>query len=96
MIFAVFCQPDTDGLLPAVILCHGTASCKNEVGNLFIHLARSLAEKGLLPFALILLVAVRALQGSKILHLQKLTIRKGSFISASTKSRCRQNRYLRL
>ncbi|NLC11469.1 MAG: alpha/beta hydrolase [Firmicutes bacterium] len=44
---AVFCQPDTDGLLPAVILCHGTASCKNEVGNLFIHLARSLAEKGI-------------------------------------------------
>jgi dienelactone hydrolase len=44
---AVFCQPDIDGLLPAVILCHGTASCKDEVGNLFIKLAKALEEKGI-------------------------------------------------
>jgi hypothetical protein len=43
----VFYKPKIDGLIPAVILCHGTGSCKDEAGNLFIQLAKSLAKKGI-------------------------------------------------
>jgi len=44
---AVFCQPDVVGPAPAVILCHGTGSCKDEVGNLFIKLAKALVKRGI-------------------------------------------------
>ena len=44
---AVFSYPDTGGRFPAIILCHGTASCKDEAGNLFVRLAKSLIEKGI-------------------------------------------------
>src|SRR5690554_3842462 len=44
---AVFCQPNIDGFIPTVILCHGTGSCKDEAGNLFIKLAKSLTKKGI-------------------------------------------------
>lgn len=33
--------------LPAVVLCHGTGSQKNEVGNLFVNLAEKLAGVGI-------------------------------------------------
>ena len=36
-----------DGRFPAVILCHGTASQKNEVGDMFIALAAKLETRGI-------------------------------------------------
>lgn len=45
---AVINIPDTnDGVFPAVILCHGTASQKNEVGDLFVKLGDKMAEAGI-------------------------------------------------
>lgn len=32
---------------PAIILCHGTGSHKDEVGNMFVHLSKMLAKKGI-------------------------------------------------
>jgi len=46
-ITAVFAYPYSDKKVPAVILCHGTGSCKDEVGGLFIILAEFLREKGI-------------------------------------------------
>ncbi|WOJ93340.1 alpha/beta fold hydrolase [Congregibacter variabilis] len=37
----------TQDLVPAVLLLHGTASQKNEVGNLYQHLAKVLADAGI-------------------------------------------------
>jgi len=44
---AVFTCPDGTGPFAAVILCHGTGSNKDEVGNMFIQLADLLKEKGI-------------------------------------------------
>jgi uncharacterized protein len=44
---AVLNLPDIEGLKPAVILCHGTGSNKDEVGDLFIYLANWLAKRGI-------------------------------------------------
>src|SRR5699024_7345225 len=45
---AVINLPDTsEGGCPAVILCHGTASQKNEVGDLFVKLGDKMAEAGI-------------------------------------------------
>src|SRR5690554_1481305 len=44
---AVISYPNRGNQFPAVILCHGTASNKDEVGNLFVKLADSLSEKGI-------------------------------------------------
>ena len=41
---AVWVCPDGTGPFPVMILCHGTASHKDEVGNLFVQLANRLAE----------------------------------------------------
>ena len=43
---AVVNIPDGEKL-PFVIMCHGTASDKNEVGNMYADLAAALAEKGI-------------------------------------------------
>ena len=43
---AVVNIPDGENL-PFVIMCHGTASDKNEVGNMYADLAAALAEKGI-------------------------------------------------
>ena len=39
----VLSLPVKNGRFPAVILCHGTGSCKNEAGNMFFRLAKRLA-----------------------------------------------------
>jgi uncharacterized protein len=44
---AILSTPNGSGLYPVVILCHGTGSDKDEVGNLFVKLAESLKEKGI-------------------------------------------------
>lgn len=45
---AVIHLPETKrNTFPAVILCHGTASQKDEVGNMFVSLAEKLAEYGI-------------------------------------------------
>ena len=44
---AVWVCPDETGPFPAMVLCHGTASHKDEVGNLFVRLANRLAEQGI-------------------------------------------------
>lgn len=44
---AVWVCPDGTGPFPVMILCHGTASHKDEVGNLFVQLANRLAEQGI-------------------------------------------------
>ena len=44
---AVLTLPDAATPAPAVVMLHGTASDKNEVGNLYQRLARSLAERGI-------------------------------------------------
>ena len=44
---AVWVCPDGMGPFPVMILCHGTASHKDEVGNLFVRLANRLAEQGI-------------------------------------------------
>lgn len=41
---AILTYPDCDYQVPAIILCHGTASFKDEVGNLFKDLANQLLE----------------------------------------------------
>lgn len=40
---AILCLPAGNGPFPAVVLCHGTGSCKNEAGNMFAGLAQRLA-----------------------------------------------------
>jgi dienelactone hydrolase len=44
---AVLSSPNMNHKIPAVILCHGTGSSKNEVGNIFIKLSKSLNELGI-------------------------------------------------
>lgn len=44
---AVFCYPDGKQNVPAVVLCHGSGSQKNEVGDMFVSLAESLMEQGI-------------------------------------------------
>ena len=44
---AIVTLPETGGKHPCVIMCHGTASDKNEVGNMYADLADSLAAKGI-------------------------------------------------
>ncbi|MDY3947547.1 MAG: alpha/beta fold hydrolase [Ezakiella sp.] len=44
---AIFSYPKVGKNFPTVILCHGTGSSKNEVGNLFVRLAESLRERGI-------------------------------------------------
>lgn len=44
---AIVTLPETGGKHPWVIMCHGTASDKNEVGNMYADLADSLAAKGI-------------------------------------------------
>lgn len=44
---AIFTVPDSGAKFPAVILCHGTGSCKDEVGNIFVDLAEALKERGI-------------------------------------------------
>ncbi|MFC3200881.1 alpha/beta hydrolase family protein [Alteromonas oceani] len=39
--------PDSEQAVPAVVLLHGTASHKNEVGNLYVRLAAALADVGI-------------------------------------------------
>ncbi|MTI86156.1 MAG: alpha/beta hydrolase [Firmicutes bacterium] len=43
---AIFSYPNVGTKFPTVILCHGTGSCKDEVGSLFVKLAESLRERG--------------------------------------------------
>lgn len=44
---AVWVCPDGMGPFPVMMLCHGTASHKDEVGNLFVRLADRLAARGI-------------------------------------------------
>lgn len=44
---AVFSYPNIDEKIPTVILCHGTGSNKDEVGDLFVKLAEALKQKGI-------------------------------------------------
>lgn len=44
---AIINLPDTDKPVPAVVLLHGTASNKNEVGNLYARLAAALVKVGI-------------------------------------------------
>ncbi|MDD3863164.1 MAG: alpha/beta fold hydrolase [Eubacteriales bacterium] len=44
---AVFTHPDAKGKYPAVILCHGTCSDKDEAGSLFVALAEALLQNGI-------------------------------------------------
>ncbi len=44
---SVFSYPNLEGKYPAVILCHGTGSSKDEVGGLFVKLAESLKQRGI-------------------------------------------------
>ncbi|HHX79928.1 MAG TPA: alpha/beta fold hydrolase [Acholeplasmataceae bacterium] len=44
---AVFTRPDNDLKTPTVILCHGTGSNKDEVGNIFVMLAEALKARGI-------------------------------------------------
>ena len=44
---AVITCPGGNLAVPCVILCHGTASHKDEVGNMFADIANGLAEKGI-------------------------------------------------
>jgi|SRR5699024_4378416 len=48
-ISAVLNIPDSinNSGFPAVILCHGTGSHKDEVGDMFVHLSKILAKKGI-------------------------------------------------
>jgi len=39
--------PDQSGPVPAVLMLHGFASSKDEVGNMYAHTAKALAEKGI-------------------------------------------------
>jgi pimeloyl-ACP methyl ester carboxylesterase len=39
--------PDQSGPVPAVLMLHGFASSKDEVGNMYAHAAKALAEKGI-------------------------------------------------
>lgn len=44
---AIVSNPNSGDNFPAIILCHGTGSFKDEVGNLFIKLSESLKERGI-------------------------------------------------
>lgn len=44
---AILNSPNIGEKYPAIILCHGTGSFKDEVGNLFIKLSESLKERGI-------------------------------------------------
>lgn len=44
---AILTMPDTTDKVPAVLLIHGFASTKDEVGNLYKRLAAALAEQGI-------------------------------------------------
>ena len=44
---AIVNLPDAEQAVPAVVLLHGTASHKNEVGNLYARLAAALAQVGI-------------------------------------------------
>ena len=43
----ILCAPQADAKVPAVLMLHGFASHKNEVGDLFKHLAQQLAIDGI-------------------------------------------------
>jgi len=43
----IICQPEAASPIPAVLMLHGFASSKNEVGNLYQRLAKRLCEKGI-------------------------------------------------
>lgn len=44
---AILSRPNVGGKFSAAILCHGTGSCKDEVGGLFVKLAESLKQRGI-------------------------------------------------
>jgi dienelactone hydrolase len=44
---AIFTYPDEKGVFPVVILCHGTAANKNEVGDMYVTLATNLLNEGI-------------------------------------------------
>lgn len=44
---AILSSPNSGDKFPAVILCHGTGSFKDEVGNLFVKLSESLKKRGI-------------------------------------------------
>ena len=44
---AIFSYSEKNEKMPTVILCHGTGSQKNEVGNLFVELSRKLLNIGI-------------------------------------------------
>ena len=44
---AIFTCPDDETMVPAMILCHGTGSDKNEVGNMFVKQSEYLAVQGI-------------------------------------------------
>ena len=44
---AIFSYSEKNEQMPTVILCHGTGSQKNEVGNLFVELSRKLLNIGI-------------------------------------------------
>lgn len=44
---AIFTYPKEKGNYPVVILCHGTASNKNEVGDMYVMLANQLIKAGI-------------------------------------------------
>ena len=47
---SVFSYPNLEGKYPAVILCHGTGSSKDEVGGLLVKLAEFYKEESHQPF----------------------------------------------
>ncbi len=46
-IVGILAQPETDGKVPAILMCHGFGSQKNEVGDMYKRLAEKLARKGI-------------------------------------------------
>lgn len=47
MIPAIFSYAEKSERMPAIILCHGTGSQKNEVGNLFVEMSKRLLNIGI-------------------------------------------------
>ena len=43
----ILCEPEAESPLPAVLMLHGFASQKDEVGNMYKRLAAALGEQGI-------------------------------------------------
>ncbi len=46
-IVGILAQPETEAKVPAILMCHGFGSQKNEVGDMYKRLAEKLARKGI-------------------------------------------------